>query len=890
MSNTKYQIPNIQSHVTLKGLNKLSSSTNKMRCIGYLSLVICHLKFSAKRRGFTIIELLIAISIIAIISGIGTYTFTNAQVKGRDSRRKEDLNQLKAALSLYYEENKQYPPSLSAIGTCTLETTTDITFCPSDTGGDSWIPGISPTYIKKAIKDPLQAGIRSTLAMAWDKINFVDGVRKGVLKGFQEKLAAVFSRVGGNEKAVGQVAAVSSVTKYPGAVVNDSSMGTNAWSNVSSALTDDNDHAYSPDGPPSYAPTHNLKFTNFGFNVSGTIQGIVVEVKGYAPNNGAGVPARDDKIRIVKGGAIGTNDKSNATNWPGTWPGTYRTYGSSTDLWGETWIAADINSTNFGFAMAERSDGVYQGGLLFRADTIRITVYYNPVAPPTPTPIACPASRAVSTGPATVVQSNLGAGTIAVTDPANAQVSDSVFSTTTLNANQRSYGYKATGFGFSIPTGATITGITARASYYTSVSTATTGMSAQLTKNGIALAGGSSGELVSNHSTHQYYNLQSGGGGSVSYLWGTTWTPAEINAATFGIGYADQVVIGTGSTTTFNVDHFEITVCYNTGPLVTTNAANPVGANTATLNGNVNPNGSSSTGWFRYQANTSPGTCNDTFGIRVPASSGTTINATQDYSEAITSGLSPNTTYWYCALASNGNGPGYGTPVSFLTSSTPPPTCSGAPASAIFGENIVFTGSSASNSFDWSAPGSSNPTGTNTNPFTTSYASSSGEGAKTVTITDRVTTLTNNCNVTLYPTVSCSPSASTGQTGQLLSFNASGGNNSYSWTATGGDPSSGSGSSFSTKWPFPGLQTVVVQSLSSQTGCQATITSFSLPNNACTGKTGIYCYLVSDDRQSFAIWAQLENKNDREIYNKPNSPCTETSPDAAKFNYCVKPD
>ena len=38
----------------------------------------------------------------------------------------------------------------------------------------------------------------------------------------------------------------------------------------------------------------------------------------------------------------------------------------------------------------------------------------------------------------------------------------------------------------------------------------------------------------------------------------------------------------------------------------------------ATLNGTANPNGAPTTGWFRY-ATTNPGTCNDTFGTRAPA-------------------------------------------------------------------------------------------------------------------------------------------------------------------------------------------------------------------------------------------------------------------------------
>lgn len=53
-------------------------------------------------------------------------------------------------------------------------------------------------------------------------------------------------------------------------------------------------------------------------------------------------------------------------------------------------------------------------------------------------------------------------------------------------------------------------------------------------------------------------------------------------------------------------------------PTVTTDAATNVATSTATLNGSANPNGATTTGWFRYST-TNPGSCNDTFGTRTPS-------------------------------------------------------------------------------------------------------------------------------------------------------------------------------------------------------------------------------------------------------------------------------
>ena len=70
------------------------------------------------RRGFTLIEIMIAISILAILATIGMTTYSQAQLRGRDAKRKQDLRAISTALELYYQRNKRFPCSSSCDADC----------------------------------------------------------------------------------------------------------------------------------------------------------------------------------------------------------------------------------------------------------------------------------------------------------------------------------------------------------------------------------------------------------------------------------------------------------------------------------------------------------------------------------------------------------------------------------------------------------------------------------------------------------------------------------------------------------------------------------------------------------------------------------------------------
>src|SRR5680860_1828394 len=68
-------------------------------------------KFS---KGFTLIEMLIVITIIALLASLILVGMGGARAKTRDARRVADLHNVMNALELYYSSNSQYPQDISS--------------------------------------------------------------------------------------------------------------------------------------------------------------------------------------------------------------------------------------------------------------------------------------------------------------------------------------------------------------------------------------------------------------------------------------------------------------------------------------------------------------------------------------------------------------------------------------------------------------------------------------------------------------------------------------------------------------------------------------------------------------------------------------------------------
>ena len=65
------------------------------------------------KKGFTLIEMLIVVAIIAILSGLILTGLNRARMQSRDARRMADIKNIQAQLEVYYNANNKYPDSLA---------------------------------------------------------------------------------------------------------------------------------------------------------------------------------------------------------------------------------------------------------------------------------------------------------------------------------------------------------------------------------------------------------------------------------------------------------------------------------------------------------------------------------------------------------------------------------------------------------------------------------------------------------------------------------------------------------------------------------------------------------------------------------------------------------
>jgi general secretion pathway protein G len=68
-----------------------------------------------RRRGFTLIELLVVFAVIAVLLTLAVPRYFSSIDKSKEAVLKENLNQMREAISRYYADKGKYPESLESL-------------------------------------------------------------------------------------------------------------------------------------------------------------------------------------------------------------------------------------------------------------------------------------------------------------------------------------------------------------------------------------------------------------------------------------------------------------------------------------------------------------------------------------------------------------------------------------------------------------------------------------------------------------------------------------------------------------------------------------------------------------------------------------------------------
>lgn len=77
------------------------------------------LRFAIERRradaGFTLIELMVVVALIAVLAGMGVVQYRNSVVRTKEAVLMEDLFRMRDAIDQYYADKAKYPLNLEAL-------------------------------------------------------------------------------------------------------------------------------------------------------------------------------------------------------------------------------------------------------------------------------------------------------------------------------------------------------------------------------------------------------------------------------------------------------------------------------------------------------------------------------------------------------------------------------------------------------------------------------------------------------------------------------------------------------------------------------------------------------------------------------------------------------
>ncbi len=183
---------------------------------------------------------------------------------------------------------------------------------------------------------------------------------------------------------------------------------------------------------------------------------------------------------------------------------------------------------------------------------------------------------------ATDCTSVTGIGSVAWTNAGRAISSNNSYATISLDGATSNY-LKCLNFGFTIPTGATINGITVNVERKSSNASGGQDAAMRIVKGGTI---GTTDQSTA--TTYTTSDVTEAHGGATT-LWGLSWASTDINSANFGAAFASQEDAAGGSRT-HSVDLIQISVDYT--PIISTPSLTSVTDDQGAITGTVANNGS----------------------------------------------------------------------------------------------------------------------------------------------------------------------------------------------------------------------------------------------------------------------------------------------------------
>jgi prepilin-type N-terminal cleavage/methylation domain-containing protein len=116
------------------------------------------------RRAFTLVEIIVVVTIISILSGTVYFAVSEGADVARDKERQADLLRLQAAIELYKLKHTRYPAGCRGAGNWSGEQGTDFA-CTG--GSNQYIIGLVPDFIDRLPVDPRRGGCDTDCGYAY---------------------------------------------------------------------------------------------------------------------------------------------------------------------------------------------------------------------------------------------------------------------------------------------------------------------------------------------------------------------------------------------------------------------------------------------------------------------------------------------------------------------------------------------------------------------------------------------------------------------------------------------------------------------------------------------------------------------------------------------------